>query len=192
MDQLQEALNTFNVHNKQQTETNAPKPDSNVSNSTHESTKQNEENVFKEDLLVLKQDKPSVYSFHPLMVESHTGIKFLIDMPQVQSNCTKKYTNIRGPLSGAPKSIKKITRADHNCYFQAISFAISGSKEYENVRNALCNFISLFHYQLSPFLSEGEGEGYLKSTAVQKCGTWATETEILVTAKMFHKDVYTW
>ena len=57
MDQLQEALNTFNVHNKQQTETNAQKPHSNVYNSTHKSTKQKEENVFEGDLLVLKQDK---------------------------------------------------------------------------------------------------------------------------------------
>ena len=102
-------------------------------------------------------------------------------------------TNIGGPLNGAPKSIRKISRADHNCYFWEISFAISGSKVYhENVRNMLCNFISLFDYQLSPFLSEGEGEGHLKSTVMQKSGTWATETEILVTAKMFHKDVYTW
>ena len=187
MDQLQEALNTFNVHNKQQTETNAQKPHSNVCNSTHKSTKQKEENVFKDDLPVLKPDKPSVYNFHPLTVESCTDIKFLINIPQVQSNCTKKYINIGGPLSGAPKSIKKISRADHNCYFQVISFAISGSKEYhKNVRNALCNFISLFNYQLSPFLSEGEGEGYLKSTDMQKFGTWATETEILATAKMFH------
>ena len=93
MDQLQEVLNTFNVHNKQQTETNAPKPNSNVCNITHKSTKQNEENVFKDNLLVLKQDKPSVYNFHPLTVESHTDIKFLINIPQVQSNCTKKYTN---------------------------------------------------------------------------------------------------
>ena len=67
-DQLQEALNTFNVHNKQQTKPNAPKPHSNVCNSTHESTKQNEENVFEDDLLVLKQDKPSVYNFHPLVM----------------------------------------------------------------------------------------------------------------------------
>ena len=94
MDQLQGALNTFNVHYKQQTETNAQKPHSNVCNSTHESTKQKEDNVFEDDLLVLKQDKPSVYNFHPLMVESHTDIKFLINIPQVQSNCTKKYTNI--------------------------------------------------------------------------------------------------
>ena len=53
MDQLQEALNTFNVHNKQQTETNTQKPHSNVCNSTHKSTKQNEENVIKDDLLAL-------------------------------------------------------------------------------------------------------------------------------------------
>ena len=98
-----------------------------------------------------------------------------------------------GLLSSALKSIKKISGADHNCHFWEISFAISGSEEYhENVRNMLCNFISLFYYQLSLFLSEGEGEGYLKSTTMWKSGTWATETEILVTAKMFHKDVYTW
>ena len=132
-----------------------------------------------------------MYNFYPLNIESCTDIKFLVNIPQIQLNCTKKYTNIGGLLSGPPKSIKKFSGADHNCYFRAISFAILGSEEYhENVRNTLCNFISLFNDQLFPFLSEGEG--YLESTEMQKSGTWATETKILVTAKMFRKDVYTW
>ena len=106
MDQLQEALNMFNVHNEQQTETNTPKPHSNVCISTHKSTKQNEENVFEDDLLVLK-DKPSVFNFHPLTVDSHTDIKFLINIPQTQLNCTKKYTNIRGTIELSSKVNQK-------------------------------------------------------------------------------------
>ena len=54
------------------------------------------------------------------------------------------------------------------------------------------NFITLFNYNLSPFLQEGEGEDYVVGNKIQKSGTWATEMEILATAKMLHKDVYTW
>ena len=32
----------------------------------------------------------------------------------------------------------------------------------------------------------------MAANKMQKSCTWATKTEVLVTAKMLHKDVYTW
>ena len=57
---------------------------------------------------------------------------------------------------------------------------------------AICNFITLFNYNLSPFIQSGEGEDYIATNKMRNSGTWATETELLATAKMLHKDVYTW
>ena len=42
------------------------------------------------------------------------------------------------------------------------------------------------------FLQEGEGEDYIAANKMQKSGMWAMETDVLATAKMLHKDVYTW
>ena len=81
---------------------------------------------------------------------------------------------------------------DGNCYFRAISYILCGVEKFHlEVRKAVCDFIKVFDGDLKPFLRRGEGEHYIKQSNMKKSGTWATETEILATAKIMKRDVFT-
>ena len=141
----------------------------------------------------MKQDAPTIYTFHPTMLQSHKNISSLMHIAKTEPDCTTKFNGFSNPLIGPPKKIHRISGHDNNCYFQAISFAISGNESYHSyVQEAICNFITLFDYNLSPFLQEGEGEDYAAANKMQKSSMWAMEMEVLANAKMLHKDVYTW
>ena len=54
-------------------------------------------------------------------------------IPDIELDCTGKFNGIGNPLIGPPKKKKKIRRIsghNNNCYFRAISFAISGNETY--------------------------------------------------------------
>ena len=114
-------------------------------------------------------------------------------IPKIKPDCTTKFNGISNPLIGPPKKIKRISSHNNNCYFGAISFAISGNETYYSyVWESICNLLNLFNYNLSPFLQEGEGDDYIATNKMRKSSMWTMETEVLATAKMLHKDVYTW
>ena len=84
-------------------------------------------------------------------------------------------------------------RGDGNCYFCAISYSICGEERYyAAIRNAVCNFISTFDGDLKPFLTRGKGKEYIQKSKMRKNTTWASEIEILATAKILHRDVFTY
>ena len=81
---------------------------------------------------------------------------------------------------------------DGNCYFRCISFILSGTEEFHpEVRKAICDFIEVFDADLSPFLMKGQGKKYIEDSGMRKNAVWATETEILATAKIIRCDVFT-
>ena len=83
-------------------------------------------------------------------------------IPKIEPDCTTKFNGISNPLIGPPKKIKRIFGHDNNCYFRTISFALSGNETYHlYVQESICNFITLFDYNSSPFLQEGEGNDYV-------------------------------
>ena len=84
-------------------------------------------------------------------------------------------------------------RGDGNCYFHAISYSICGEERYyAAIRNAVCDFISTFDGDLKPFLTRGKGKEYIQKSKMRKNATWASEIEILATAKILHRDVFTY
>ena len=81
-------------------------------------------------------------------------------------------------------------KGDGSCYFRAISFAISGTQEYHNdVRRAICDYIETFPGRLNAVLQNAHdvqsGCEYIQKSEMQESSTWATEIEILATAKCF-------
>ena len=49
----------------------------------------------------------------------------------------------------------------------------------------VCDYIEYFDYDVAPFIKRDEGKEYLKMSNMRKSAIWATETEIMATAKMF-------
>lgn len=93
-------------------------------------------------------------------------------------------TQSRPPLS------KKI-KGSGNCYFRAISFYLCGEEYYyADIWKAICDFISIFDGDLKPFMRKGKGKEYLIKSHMRKNGKWATETDILATAKILHRDIF--
>ena len=80
---------------------------------------------------------------------------------------------------------------DGNYYFRYISFILSGTEEFHpEVRKAICDFIEVFDVDLSPFLMKGQGKKYIQDSGMRKNAVWATETEVLATAKIMQCDVF--
>ena len=93
---------------------------------------------------------------------------------------------------GKAPTVHKI-KGDGNCYFHAISYSICGEERYyAAIRNAVCDFISTFNGDLKPFLTRGKGKEYIQKSKMRKNTTWASEIEILATAKILHRDVFTY
>ena len=93
---------------------------------------------------------------------------------------------------GKVPTVHKI-KGDGNCYFRAISYSICGKEMYyAAIRNAVCDFISTFNADLKPFLTRGKGKEYLQKSNMRRNTTWASEIEILATAKILHRDVFTY
>ena len=93
----------------------------------------------------------------------------------------EKAPSVRMPICG-----------DGNCYFRSIPYILYGMEKFHlEVRKAVCDFIKVFDRDLKPFLRKGEGEAYIKESNMRKSETWANETEILATAKIMKRDVFT-
>ena len=63
--------------------------------------------------------------------------------------------------------------------------AISGTEDFhDKVREMVCDYIEYFDYGVAPFLKRDEGREYFKMSNMRESAMWATETEIMTTAKM--------
>ena len=107
---------------------------------------------------------------------------------------TSPFKGIGQPLCGPSDNIHYI-KGDGNCYFQAISFYISGQEEYhKEVGEMICDYIKFFPGRLSALISREyerkNGWAYIKRTGMNKVGEWATEVEILATAKCLKREYH--
>ena len=90
-----------------------------------------------------------------------------------------------------PTNVKHI-KGDSNCYFRPISFILSSTEDFHaDVSREVCNFIEIFDGDLGLFLKSGQGKEYLCTSDMYQNTVWAMETEILATAKIMRRDVFT-
>ena len=76
-------------------------------NYTHESNTQSyssehENNIFQEDVVITKQEMPTIHRFHPITLESCKNISPLMHIQEVEPHCTPKFNGIGNPLIGHP------------------------------------------------------------------------------------------
>ncbi|XP_044191554.1 uncharacterized protein LOC122969696 [Thunnus albacares] len=123
-----------------------------------------------------------------------------VDVCQVL--CTKlnvDYVKVTGPVSkevgltGVPCRNEKVV-ADGNCFFRAISQAVSGSQKYHRkIRLAVCKELERNAVQYQSILRSEYSSvlEYIKQSRMRTVNTWATEVEIQVTADWLGVSVCT-
>ena len=139
-----------------------------------------------DDGIITKQGKSDfLYQFFPLSKHSREEIGTLVEINHIESDCMLEYDKIGWNSVGAPRQLKLI-KGDGNCYFKAISYAISGTEDFlDKVRETVCDYIEYFNYDVVPFLKRDEGREYLKRSNMRESAIWTTETKIMATAKCF-------
>ena len=98
-----------------------------------------------------------------------------------------------GEKAGQPDACYEIDR-DGNCFFRAISFAISNTESnHMEVRKSVCNFAMKEKELMQPVLrSEFDSvKSYIETSCMVQDGIWATEFEIVCTSFLLQCDIYT-
>ena len=81
-----------------------------------------------DDIIITKLEKSDfLYQFFPLSNNSREEIRPLVEINHIESDCMSEYDKIGWNCVGAPRQLKLI-KGDGNCYFRAISYAISEVK----------------------------------------------------------------
>ena len=95
--------------------------------------------------------------------------------------------------AGQPKICHEI-ESDGNCFYRAISFAVSNTESnHMEIRKLVCNFAvqekAMMQSALRPQFDSVES--YIRTSCMEKDGIWATEFEIICSACLLHTDIYT-
>ena len=142
-------------------------------------------------ILCVEETGPLNCPFSPITNASWQELGPLVQITQIYTYL--QYVIGGQCVQGKAQSVRMPIYGDGNCYFRSISHILSGVEKFHlEVRKAVCEFIKVFDRHLKPFLRRGEGEAYIKDSNMTKTGTWATETEILATAKIMKRDVFTY
>ena len=145
-------------------------------------------NKKEDNIIILGQSPLSVITFKPLNRISREEVGPLLRVMRFENI---GFQNIGAQLNGPARGIKEIN-GDRNCYFQAVSFSLAGNEEWHNeIRETICDYIRFWPGKLQSLLKGSNGWECMRKSEMYKSGTWATEVEILATAKCLTQDVFT-
>ncbi len=100
----------------------------------------------------------------------------------------------KGQIISEPNGIHKI-KGDGNCFFRAISYAISGTEvNHVQLRTDVGNHMLNSCSKFQGFLRDGfdSVQDYIMRQRIFDVGTWATEVEIMAMAHMLQIYIYTY
>ena len=131
------------------------------------------------------------FHFQPLTRSSREGVGPLVQITKFQDI---PFRGIGQNLRGLPRR-RELMKGDGSCYFKAILFGISGKQDYyEEVRKVICEYIENFSGKLKRIMKNAHnvksGHKYIEKSGMYKNTTWATEIEILLTAKCFRCEIF--
>ena len=104
----------------------------------------------------------------------------------------EKTQNVPCEIQGQTNVCHEIKR-DGNCFFRAISYAISNSEcNHFEIRKSVCKYALQERDLLQAVLRPGfeSVTSYIQSLSMDREGVWATEFEIVCTALLLHCDIY--
>lgn len=98
------------------------------------------------------------------------------------------------PLTLTAPSAFHHTKPDGNCFFNALSFVITGCEDHHfDIRQMICNHLISHEEELKlylPTLCHGSAQKYLQKSCMRTNMIWATEVEIFVAAHMLNTNIY--
>ena len=139
--------------------------------------------------LILKTVSTVQTKFLPLTINAQRNMCKQLSIPY----CEARSEFTLNEIAGQPDICHKIN-GDGNCFFRAISYAISNTEvNHMEVRRSVCNFAVHEKESVQPVLrpEHASVESYMRTTCMTHEGVWATEFEIVCTAFLLHCDIYT-
>ena len=128
-------------------------------------------------------------TFAPLTVDVQRRLSDQLSIPFHVATSDMKSCE----TAGQPDICHEI-ESDGNCFYRAISFAISNTESnHMEIRKYVCNFAiqkkSMMQSALRPLFDSVES--YIRTSCMEQDGVWATEFEIMCSACLLHTDIYT-
>ncbi|XP_038050108.1 uncharacterized protein LOC119723495 [Patiria miniata] len=123
------------------------------------------------------------FKFVPLTYASKNGLCRKHGIGQISLDCNE--VSDKCEEMGKPDLVKKI-KGDGNCFFRAISFAVSGTEEnHVQLRMATVNHLLKNGDKFNGFLRQGfvNVEEYVIRQRMFDSGVWSTEVEIMAMAQ---------
>lgn len=91
-------------------------------------------------------------------------------------------------INSAPRR-QHFTSGDGNCFFRAISFALSGTEELHGFfRKNITAHMKFLGVRIEEYMGTTV-ENYLRCSNMEKEGVWATDNEILASASLLNVDI---
>ncbi|XP_041461886.1 uncharacterized protein LOC121413199 isoform X1 [Lytechinus variegatus] len=143
-----------------------------------------------DDLMIIEESQ-SILWFKPLVGKQKKKCCEIINIPHFVASLENYAYEKWVPLE-QPKDVKDI-EDDGNCFYRAISFALTGSEEYHLIiRQAILTHLMENEDRFVGFLRMGYSSisHYVSSNDMEENGTWATEMEIMVLANLIETDIY--
>ncbi|CAC5414993.1 unnamed protein product [Mytilus coruscus] len=131
------------------------------------------------------------YDFKPINTVAKKNICLIVKIPtkHIHKQITKTIFNM-----GPPSSTKSISD-DGNCFFRAISYALSNRQEYfGNIKKAIVDHLIGNAERFKSFLQPRfkTVEEHIQNLQMKENNMWGTELEILACADLLKTDIYTY
>lgn len=145
-------------------------------------------NNFQEDIIELSCTK-HIFAFHHFHKCLQTNFCSQFDISHIDPNQVDFVESLQ---LGLPNKFYHV-KGDGNCFFRAISFAVTGDKNHhmvlrEKIVNTLMEYEHLIESYLPSDMTCGE---YVTTSNMLLNGTWATEIEILATTILLRTNIFT-
>ena len=126
------------------------------------------------------------YKFSPTTEEDNIKQCELLEIP-----FKKQPDTIHNDIALPPKDVQKI-KGDRNCFFRALSYALSGSEcSHAIMRQRIVNHMRqpTTSKKLERYMNENV-DMYLRRSNMVSNGVWATDVEIMSAANLLKTDIY--
>ena len=150
--------------------------------SLHENTPKNSNNAGKE-LQITAYNLAPKQEFKPVDITWQSSVLKKLPCSFKIENCHP--VNITRMSLTVPKTVITM-KGDGNCYFRAISYALTGSQANHL---KLQTFIVDWMNKHKEVIENNFGITYLNDSKMNELGVWATEVEILSTAAALQTDI---
>ena len=147
--------------------------------------------IDSSEVEIVEVSGPGVMTFCPLNEENMMAMCRTFGLESSHLRCN--VVSVECQALGKPRSVNRI-RGDGNCFFRAVSFAVSATEgNHRQLRFACVNHMLRNADKLRCFLRDGFAnvEDYVMRQRMFDAGTWATEIEIMAMAYMLCIDIYT-